>query len=403
MLNFDEKINQPLVFLTKDIERAIGLDDDIENYYIASNKTSFAESISKQRKNVFLIDKDELLSSWKLLRNDKVKDKIDEINGSVVVFKNTKQITRTCDKNGWKLLNPGPKLINKVEQKISQIEWLDGLTELLPDHKIEKCKNIEWSGEKFILQFNRAHTGEGTYLIDSEEKLKQVTEDFPKRPARITEFIDGQVFTLNCVSTKDKTLTSSISYQITGLPPFTNNEYATIGNDWGFADKHLIQKNKTTIEKIGKKIGKKLRNDGFKGLFGIDVIQDKNTDKIYLLEINARQPASTTYESQLQKQKDSSGLTTFQAHLLSLLNKNIEQNIININKGAQIIYRNQKNKNLNTEKALDKLEQEQLDIIEYENKKPNSEKLRIMTKDSLIEQPDKLNTQGKKIANILSK
>jgi hypothetical protein len=39
---------------------------------------------------------------------------------------------------------------------------------------------------------------------------------------------------------------------------------------------------------------------GWRGLFGIDVIKDLERNAIHLIEINARQPASTSFEAKLQ-------------------------------------------------------------------------------------------------------
>ena len=78
----------------------------------------------------------------------------------------------------------------------------------------------------------------------------------------------------------------------------------------------------------------------------------QKTGRLYLLEINARQPASTTYESQLQStvchsDPEDSGeeslanrCTTFEAHLASLLSVSPDKyKLITIKNGAQIIQR----------------------------------------------------------------
>ena len=99
-------------------------------------------------------------------------------------------------------------------------------------------------------------------------------------------------------------LLGNISYQITGLKPFTDLPFSTIGNDWALPHKYLSKKQISQYKKIATDVGLKLQKAGWKGLFGIDVVVDDKTNKLYLLEINCRQPASTTYESQLQSCKD---------------------------------------------------------------------------------------------------
>src|SRR3989339_73258 len=105
----------------------------------------------------------------------------------------------------------------------------------------------------------------------------------------------------------------------------------------------LARKQIKQYKKIVTDIGKKLNNDGWKGLFGVDIIVNEKTGQLYLLEINARQPASTTFESQLQILQDEteeSKTTTFEAHLAAVLGiKPTNTELITINNGAQIVQR----------------------------------------------------------------
>ena len=85
-----------------------------------------------------------------------------------------------------------------------------------------------------------------------------------------------------------------------------------------------------------------MSESGWKGLFGIDVIYDEERDQFKLIEINARQPASTTYESQLQSKFRGHGLTgstIFEAHLAALTDSPLTEKQIEINDGAQIVQR----------------------------------------------------------------
>ncbi|MFB6181845.1 MAG: ATP-grasp domain-containing protein [Candidatus Magasanikbacteria bacterium] len=413
-----DSLQHPLVYVTRDIERAIGLRPR-GNYFIISNNSPLAEEISNE--NTLLVS-GKSLDTWEILKQEKTKRFLNNLNSpNLVVFKNTKQIQRKCDENNWNLLNPKPEIINEVEQKISQVEWLDYLADLMPRFTIETCKNIDFqvklkelSRDKnkkgFVLQFNRAHTGSGTHFIESEKQLESLQEKFPERPAKITEFISGDVFTLNCIAAKDKTLTSSPSYQITGVEPFTQNNFATIGNDWGLAEKILDSQDKEKIKEMGKRIGTKLRDDNFVGLFGIDVIKS-NTGEIFLIEINARQPASTTFETKLQKTNEKSDkITTFSAHLKALLRQKNNSEVQSITNGAQIILRRSKNRDESdkkdqerkkAERIRDKLTKEGFGVIIYDNKASNSELLRIMSNSSICDKPNQFNKRGKKIKEII--
>ncbi|MFB6226446.1 MAG: ATP-grasp domain-containing protein [Candidatus Paceibacteria bacterium] len=384
MLDIRKKINQNnIVFIARDIEKALGKNPK-GSYYIITNNTQYA---SEQSGNTFLIDEDDILDTRNLLKHEKTKKVISNLQEpKLVVFKNTKQIQRICDQEDWELLNPSAEIINEVEQKISQVEWLESLTELMPDFEVKTCKEIEFSGTPFILQFNRAHTGSGTHLINDKDQLQRIKEKYPDRPAKISEYLEGDMFTLNCVVGSRNTLSSSISYQITGVEPFTDNRFATVGNDWSIAEQTLTQEQKEKIKKIGAEIGDKLRQDRFRGLFGIDVIKTKE-GKIKLIEINARQPASTTFESQLQKKEGlNDKITTFEAHLAAMLELELNREIKNINNGSQIIYRNKTKNKIDPDKMKDELEECGYKVIKYNNKKPGSELLRIMSTSNIVEE-----------------
>lgn len=237
---------------------------------------------------------------------------------TVLTFKNNAAIERYCKERGITLLNPPAELSEKIENKITQVEFLGELAALLPEHAIQKVKDITWP-TPYILQWAHGHTGEGTLLITNIEQVK----DFPERECKITKVLEGPTFTVNVV-VGNTIEVGNISYQITGLKPYTDNPYATVGNDWS------VPSPKEEIISIAKKVGEKMKAAGWKGLFGIDVLQ---ADRVYLLEINARQPASATYESTLQKTN-----TIFENHIKALLGEPLHPNMV-ITGGKQIIDR----------------------------------------------------------------
>lgn len=396
---FDTLKQTPVAYVTRDFERALGLPLNTQGYFIISNNTGFAKKIARGRKNVLLINANKQLDTYELLEHEKTKkflkkNKIDNI----VVFKNTKQIEKTCLNKKWNLLNPSASLASKVEEKIQGTLWLGSLTKYLPPYKIILGQDLEWPGRKFIVQFNRAHTGNGTILINSEEDLKEIKEKFPKREIRITKFIDGPMVTNNNVVWGEKILIGNVSYQITGLKPFTDRPFATVGNDWALPHKIMSNPQKKRYVKIAESIGNKLASEGWKGEFGIDVIVDKETGKLYLIEINARQPASTSCESWLQREVRSTSeddtehankLTTFEAHLLALLEDPYkDQNLIRIKNGAQIVQKilqtgSETKKNL-LEKDIVKFSKLGWRVLSYDNDELEKDWIRMQVQQGIM-------------------
>lgn len=414
-------MNEPVIYVTRDLERALGLPLATPGYFIIANFTPFAKLTAAGHDNVLLIEAAKLLDTHELLAHPQAVDFITaRTNPHILVFKNTGVIEKICAGHNWHLLNPSATLANMIEEKISQIEWLGDLTYFLPPHQIQLLKEVRFDGTPFVLQFNRAHTGNGTMLIDSPEKLHELQVKFPERPVRVTKYVEGVMCTSNNVVTATGVLVGNISYQITGLAPFTDQPFVTVGNDWRlgneiwrrsqlagylYTDQYFL-----LVEEIGKRLGA----SGWRGLFGIDFVvrldEDGNPDNLYLIEINSRQPASTTYESWLQKESkiknQESGMTTFEAHLLSLLGADLAgAELIEVDDGAQIILRNQNGRNFLPEKLREfsnKLMAHDFNIIPYTNSAPGSDVLRIQSATGIMNRHREFNERGVQILKCLT-
>src|SRR5581483_1899824 len=367
-------------------------------YYIVSNETAYGKEIaSRHPKNVKLV-KGDVRDTYDLLLLPEVQEFIDGLKADVLDFQNTLRIERLSKEKNWNLLNPSASLSKTVEEKISQITWLDTDAKFLPPFVITTLKEVNFSGKRFVLQFNHAHTGQGTYVIDSSEALENLKSKFPHRECRVTDFIDGPVFTAN-VSLGREIVLGNPSYQITGISPFTDMPFSTIGNDWALPKKDQYKAVIIDMTTIAQAVGVRLKKFGWKGLFGIDVIYDPKKKKTYLLEINARQPASTTFESQLQKNISSDSPTMFEEHIAALLGLETKGSLPEI-KGAQIVKRVTK-ETYDVDVAA--LESKDLFVMAYENNGHNKELFRIQATAGIMETHNKLGELGTFIRSCIRK
>lgn len=387
-----------ILYITREIERALA-QEPVDNYFILTNKTPYSITIKeKYPDNVHIVESPSLLDTYELLTLPETAALVPKYNAHVLVFKNTTHIEEFCKNKNWKLLNPSAELSEIVENKISQVKWLGELSSLLPPHSITFTKDVMWQKKPFILQWSHGHTGGGTVLVRNANELKFLQDKFPHREARVSDFIKGPMFTMNIAVSAQNIILGNLSYQITGMLPFTENVFSTIGNDWALPHTILTEAQLGKIDTIAHKVAERMRKSGWKGLFGIDVILDEERDEIHLIEINARQPASTTYESHLQKKIGLEGNTIFEIHLDSLLNPSSERKIIPINDGAQIVQRV-----TSTSKDLEdkKLTEAGYETIKYPNFKPNLDFIRIRSSRGIMETHNKLNSRGKEILNLL--
>jgi hypothetical protein len=416
----------PILYVTRDIERALGMDPS-PDFLIVTNEDSYSRGVAQKFPgHILLIPSAAPLDTIDLLENPMtaafVGKKFGQVTAgknnaaakpNVLVFKITPRIEEFCHSKNWNLLNPSAALAEKIENKITQVEWLGELASLLPDFKLTPASQIVWQKKPLVIQFAHAHTGQGTILINTEPELLAVQKQFPDRPTKVSDYVHGATFTINIAVSDEKTLIGNPSYQITGAQPLTDVPFATVGNDWSLPHSILSETQLAELRAIALKIVQKMSSAGWQGLFGIDVIHDIERDQMKLIEINARQPASTSFESRLQadfRAKGIAGATIFEAHLaaISTFPTDFPEKIIEINDGAQIIQRVTK-KILGAGMLLESDWQERLALlrsegctaIPYRNSKPNSDLLRIQSKLGLMLGHGKWNGRGHKICDIL--
>ncbi|HOX61012.1 MAG TPA: NUDIX domain-containing protein [Candidatus Magasanikbacteria bacterium] len=396
---------KPLIYVTKDLERALGFGKAVPGFFIISNSGPFVKTTYGKRPDILLIEGEAELDTRELLTHPKTQKFLRKFkNPQIVVFKNTKQIEQICVASKYQLLNPPAETAARFEEKVSQVEMFAPLREYLPDCEIHTIRDLKWHGEKFILQFNHSHTGAGTILVDSEKIIEDLQAKFPEREVRTARYIDGYIFTNNNIVWGEKTLIGNINFQITGMRPFTDNPFATVGNDWSIVDKILPPKAKKEYKKIVNLVAEQMRRAGWSGLFGVDIAYEIKTGKLYLIEINSRQPASTTYESILQNKAKhkADALTVFEAHLAALLRLPLTGSIIPINSGAQV-----------TQKVTDRIDklylpkifrpEKQFSYLYYRmTGKPGAELMRLMTDEGIMANPPTtFNDMGVKLADFV--
>ncbi len=370
---------KPLFYITRYKERASGL-GKLENYKIITN--------TPPKDTPEILEKKSLPLS------------------SIIVFKNNVKIQRLVKQKKLKLLNPDYHLVEKYENKISQYKWLKTIipanlpkTVITTPDKSSFQKLSKTLGSSFIGQFNRSHTGQGTLLISQTKQWKELIEKFPQRKIKCTRFINSPAITVNVCLWQKCILIGTPSYQITGLKQLTDFPYSTTGNDWSLAQKTLNSNDFKTIKVLSEKIGQAMIKNGWQGLFGIDFIKDK---KWLVIEINARQPASTGLETFLQK-KQGKGITIFAAHVAALLQlplpgtcEQIEKSFQRIDQGAQIIIRKKNKNNL----KFKKINYPDIKIIkgDLKTEKHNTELFRIQNlKSGFITENNQLNAFAKQL------
>lgn len=346
------QVEPTIFYICNDPERALGPEIFLERYHIVCiDNSPILPMLKKSGVKYFSLsetlgeDNSIFRNSNRLLEHELTQKYIAENTPegeipNVIVFKIAPNIEHTAKRLGYKLLNSSSELNRKYENKLSQYEQLAQAGVDFPDTVIDTLVNFDFEalsdklGNRMVLQFDRGHTGSGTVFISQPEELEELKQQFPKRKVRIAREIKGEAWTLNAAVTRFGTVYGGLCYQITGIPELTSELGGTVGNDWSRTDQ-LPQASIEKIAKITERVGMEMSHGGYRGLFGLDLIVTDNGE-VYLIEVNARQPASTGMHTKLMHRNGTVPLLAF--HIAEYLFEENDQYLLFMNSQFENIF-----------------------------------------------------------------
>jgi hypothetical protein len=158
-------------------------------------------------------------------------------------------------------------------------------------------------------------TGTGTAMVHDVTGLGSVLRSWAGQRLKVSEFIHGTDLTVSGCVGPAHTLLSGVSHQLVGIPEVTPTWGAHCGNQlldsadgWGSAIGQC--------QRIAELVGDRLRERGFLGLFGLDLIVGED-GTVRLLELNPRIQSVTSLLNHVEA--DAGLLPLPGAHLLALL------------------------------------------------------------------------------------
>lgn len=316
-INFKLK-DKPLFYICNDPERALGLEALLKNYHIVCvDDSDLFTYIKLQIGNIFSLEnhvgqKNALFrSSAKLLEEESVAEYINNNSKQnerfFQTFKISSRFQKLAERYNATLLNTTSQLNKSFENKLRQYRLLKQYEVNFPPTLISKLKELDYQtladklGNSLVIQFDRGHTGTGTVFINSIDEFKSIQQKFPDREARVASRVEGFSYTVNAAVSRNGIYVAGLSYQITGVPELTHLEGGTVGNDFSCRQGISSKLKQQIIEEVTK-VGFAMKEAGYKGLFGVDLIV--SSDQVYIIEVNARQPASVPFHAKLQLRQD---------------------------------------------------------------------------------------------------
>ncbi len=354
-----DKINEktkdiPLIYFSREAERAIGLEKYLENFHICCiEDNDIVDNLLEKGISIFCLEKEgvELLhkSTGNLLSQNQTKDWINKIKTNkgfyALTFIPTNTLNYKISNLGGRLLGNDYELHQIFENKIKAVSHLEGAKIRTPKnqkkyfHELTHEKIIEQFGDKFVLQEERAHTGSGTHFSISKDELENMSNEKAGNIVKISEYIEGIPMTVNVCIYNNSIYIGGLQYQITGIKELTSSVGATVGNDFDwFYSKEISDELLVDLTTEISKIGKMLIEQGYRGLFGLDLIIKE--DEAYLIEINARQTSNIPFQTYLEIEHGNT-IPQFLMHIAEFLDIHISfdyEHMINL-KGSQVFLR----------------------------------------------------------------
>lgn len=345
----NKQLERPLIYVSVEVERALGLETLLSNYHIICFEDSpIIDQLAAQGVHVFSAARQGLnirKTTAALLKAPEVRAFIHNLVGSdqfyLQTFHPTSMFAYQAKSYNCILLNNDVEITEDITDKLTLAQVMTAENIKIPKYHVCKLNSINWqescqelSSQKLVVQNSKSHTGEGTYILDSEADLLALKTQFGENEFKVSQYITGDSWTINGCIYRGTTLIGGLSYQITGIPELTSFPGSTVGNDWCAAN-DLDNATSEKVRLMTKQVGEILIKRGYKGLFGIDVVVEQG--EVYLIEVNTRQTANIPMQSYLEQITGIDPLALF--HLYEFLDIDHAPYEFKILTGAQLFNR----------------------------------------------------------------
>lgn len=277
---------------TADLEKVTKITYLQKAHRIFRDKNNFQNYLSKKPSDLF--------------RDKTIITYLDSFKNPPILlfFKITKETLRLLKSKPYFKIYSDLRMFNKYENKIIFFRLLKKLGIETPKNTVLKATKLDYAllkkelGEKFVIQLPSMALGSGTFFILKEKDY----HDMLQKPAikeaianktslRITRYI-------NCESSPSMTVcVTKFGVIFTGLQKQIIDAKEVLekgrrsgvycGHDWSASsfDKSIEQQAQLVAQKVGDYFQAK---ENFHGIFGIDFVLEKGTNKLYPIEANVR-------------------------------------------------------------------------------------------------------------------
>ena len=294
----------PIFFIGPTAFNLLGVDRWVRNFSFIS----YLDSWDGYHPRVFtppLIDHEEFTSGEDvnnyLLRHPAVRAHIeaDPVPGggkpkvAMVFF--DEETERICAEQGYELILPSFELRNHLDSKITTTRLGNEagapsvpniLTTVQSYEDLLAQADDAGLGDDLVLQSAYGDSGKTTFLVASREDWNKCSADIVDEKVKVMKRIRNRAAAVEAVNTRHGTIVGPFMTDLTGYAELTPYRGGWCGND--LYPEALTDVQRARAIDYVSRLGDRLRQEGYKGFFEVDVLVDLDTDEVYLGELNPR-------------------------------------------------------------------------------------------------------------------
>ena len=141
-------------------------------------------------------------------------------------------------------------------------------------------------GTDLVVQTPYGDSGKTTFFISSKAEWDRDSENMIGQDLKIMKRINNHAVAVEAVNTRHGTVVGPFMTDLTGYPELTPYRGGWCGND--LFPEALSETHRGTAIRHVQRLGDRLRKEGYKGFFEVDVLVDLDSEEVYLGELNPR-------------------------------------------------------------------------------------------------------------------
>lgn len=290
----------PVYFFGPTAFNLLGIDRWVRNFsyvaYYDSWDGGHPRVFSPKHKPSVKFESSEGINNY-LLRDPEVQAFIASRGGrpkvAMVFF--DEETERICAELGYELILPSDALRRRLDSKIvTTVLGTEAGAPSVPNVLVEvdswgtlvRVATDARLGTDLVVQTPYGDSGKTTFFVASESDWASYAGDIVGQQAKVMKRINNKAAAVEAVLTRHGTIVGPFMTDLTGYPELTPYKGGWCGND--LFPEALSDEHRAKASELARRLGGRLRQEGYKGFFEVDVLIDLDTDEVYLGELNPR-------------------------------------------------------------------------------------------------------------------